>query len=100
MGTCESTAERENLIDLWQNDIQTSCAWIAVPMPNASELSPSFIYFAFVAQLAELVHKIYTTEAGTNNKYVSLQLFHIVLVAGRCVLMGGTNVCPEMDHGV
>lgn len=69
-------------------------------MPDASKVCASFVDLALVAQLAQLVHQVDTTKPGTNDKDVRLQLLRIVLVLWRGILIGRTNVCPEVNHYV
>lgn len=69
-------------------------------MPNTTELCASLKDLALVAQLSQLVHQVNTTKASTDNENVGLQLFGVVLIVRRRVLIGGANVRPEVNHCV
>jgi hypothetical protein len=76
----------------------TSCARIAIPMPDATKLCASFEDLAFVTQLSKLVHQINTAKPSTNDEDFSLQFLCIILIVGGGVLIGRANVCPHVNH--
>lgn len=67
-------------------------------MPDTTKLCASLEDLALVTQLSQFVHQVNATKTSTDNENVGLQLFGIVLVVWRRVLIGRTNVRPKVHH--